>query len=580
MSRHQARLIVTLGAIATALGIWGHMIAGAGFDDAAYSTARLFALEFDSPGVTLPTQIEVARFLAPAVTAGAIWRTAAAFLREEIDGVVVRWRYRNHILICGAGDRGSQLARAFRHHTDPDESSRVVVLDSDAGCANIDGLRSLGARVLVGDATNREELLRAGARTASRVICVTGSDNDNAAIVSQLGQLHDGTHLQNIHSHVSSPSLDAQLTAHSISAMNDGQAVEWFNTERRAASSLLSDFFSTYRAATDRGHDTRGFAVVGSGQTALSLLLEAGRQWWALQSGAVVAGGAKPDVLGRLRVKIVDPDAESVVRQARAGLRGIEQILEISTMAADDAIADWIPQNWRVVFVALDDPIAAMTAGLELRQRCPTSAGTEIVVRVLIDADGLAGAFQAGEDPNGPLHVVNIIKETCSVRFVQSSLIEQLARENHYVYQLAVEHEPASKRWTELDSAFRSDNRAAAFHHVESKLKALGAALVPVTNLQDHETLVLEDSEVERLSRMEHDRWVAAKRATGYEYGRSRDAMHHPDIVDWEGLSEQSRERDRMFVRALPQMFNACGYRLVRIGSAPDVRDRGSTDAS
>jgi hypothetical protein len=65
---------------------------------------------------------------------------------------------------------------------------------------------------------------------------------------------------------------------------------------------------------------------------------------------------------------------------------------------------------------------------------------------------------------------------------------------------------------------------------------------------------------------MEHDRWVAARRQAGVTYGAERTARTHPDMIDWDaGLSEDVKDKDRLFVRGLPAFLAAEGLAIVRL---------------
>ncbi|GAA3345510.1 hypothetical protein GCM10020358_52890 [Amorphoplanes nipponensis] len=88
---------------------------------------------------------------------------------------------------------------------------------------------------------------------------------------------------------------------------------------------------------------------------------------------------------------------------------------------------------------------------------------------------------------------------------------------------------------------------------------------------------------IERLARREHDRWCRFQRANGWRYGERRDdaGRQHPDLVEWERLSEAAREKDREAVRQLPELLADAGFRIVRVGaataSAPRRRPAGES---
>ena len=80
----------------------------------------------------------------------------------------------------------------------------------------------------------------------------------------------------------------------------------------------------------------------------------------------------------------------------------------------------------------------------------------------------------------------------------------------------------------------------------------------------------LSEGEVERLARHEHDRWVAERTGQGWRLGdRDDDAKRHPDLIPWERLSEESKNKDREAVRNLPTIYDPAlaevGLQIVRL---------------
>jgi len=59
---------------------------------------------------------------------------------------------------------------------------------------------------------------------------------------------------------------------------------------------------------------------------------------------------------------------------------------------------------------------------------------------------------------------------------------------------------------------------------------------------------------------------MAARKQARVTYGEERTARNHPDKLDWDaGLSENAKEKDRMFVRGLPTLLEVEGLAIVRI---------------
>jgi hypothetical protein len=78
---------------------------------------------------------------------------------------------------------------------------------------------------------------------------------------------------------------------------------------------------------------------------------------------------------------------------------------------------------------------------------------------------------------------------------------------------------------------------------------------------------VISGDEVDRLAELEHERWCAERRAQGWRYGAERvdRRRRHPDLVPWEDLSDDSKEKDRDAVRWITEILADEGFTIVRL---------------
>ena len=113
--------------------------------------------------------------------------------------------------------------------------------------------------------------------------------------------------------------------------------------------------------------------------------------------------------------------------------------------------------------------------------------------------------------------------------------------------------------WQDLSDALKDSNRAQA-GDISRKLASVGCRIVPATTSTEFS---FTDSELEELSRQEHDRWVDERLAAGYRHG-PRGRCTSPDLVGWEDLGEARRELDREAVRAIPDVLAAAGMGIER----------------
>ena len=135
------------------------------------------------------------------------------------------------------------------------------------------------------------------------------------------------------------------------------------------------------------------------------------------------------------------------------------------------------------------------------------------------------------------------------------------------------------KGYVDLSEDAKASNRAAA-RRIPDHLVLIGH-LVELQKARDDglwKARLAEaiDRHVERLARAEHLGWCAERVANGWTYGEARDneAKHHPLIVPWAQLSPADQEKDRAFVRTIPELLEIAKFKAVPAG-APRTDDRG-----
>jgi hypothetical protein len=124
---------------------------------------------------------------------------------------------------------------------------------------------------------------------------------------------------------------------------------------------------------------------------------------------------------------------------------------------------------------------------------------------------------------------------------------------------------PSLAAWEALPEALRDSNRRQA-DHIHAKLEALGCGLAPLTDW-DAETFAFTPDEIERLSQMEHARWMDDARLAGWRHATgAKDPVHktHPSLVPWESLPESEKDKDRQAVRSLPHLMALAGLQIYR----------------
>jgi uncharacterized membrane protein len=151
-----------------------------------------------------------------------------------------------------------------------------------------------------------------------------------------------------------------------------------------------------------------------------------------------------------------------------------------------------------------------------------------------------------------------------------TQVTEQLARAIHGAYlQAAVgrgealSSRPSLQAWEELPDEIKESNRAQA-RQVGEKLAAIGCFMVPV--FDPALTFEFEQEEVQLLARREHERWMEERMAIGYAPGPARQDRTHPDLVLWEELTDEEREKDVAAVQNIPALLDGVGFQALRGG--------------
>ena len=124
--------------------------------------------------------------------------------------------------------------------------------------------------------------------------------------------------------------------------------------------------------------------------------------------------------------------------------------------------------------------------------------------------------------------------------------------------------------WCNLPEQFRDDNCRAAAEHFNKHLPALGLEAHRV-KAGDIKLWVIREDEIEKLSRTEHDSWMAKKVEQGWKYGEKRndEKKIHPLLKPWDELPGKDREKTREMIRQIPRLLKDIGLEVRPIESKP-----------
>lgn len=534
--------------------------------DLIYLAVQLFTMNSGAVDQPVGWKLEVARALAPLVTAVAALEAFAAVMREQMEMYRIR-RLRDHVVICGLGSRGHLLARSFKACGQP-----VVVVDPDPLPSSLRECREQGILVLPGDATQAMTLRLAGVEQARYLIGVCDSDGTNALVAATARGILPEKQERPLSCvlHIEEPSLCATLEE-SAGAFGGSLRLSYFNVfagGARAALARCPAFTPEEIASGTIPH----VLLLGSGHLAESLICELARQWEEARHGeerlrvtlAGDAGALRENMVGRY------PElAESLELRSRVsdgiGRGGRVAKLErlLSATGSDDA-------PLRAVYVCFAEDAETVATTLQLRAQ---QAAAEVPILICIgESAGLATLLDAsdGWTPGDKLQAFGLLDLACQPAMLFASTLDDLARAIHEDYRersggRADGSNPALLPWDQLSDEYKSSNRKQA-DHLLAKLEAVGCGLAPKAEGLWHR-FEFHAHEIERLAKMEHERWRAERTRAGWTHApgpRDTELKTNPLLVPWEHLEGSAQESNREPIRELPKLLERCGFRIYR----------------
>jgi len=251
-------------------------------------------------------------------------------------------------VICGLGDKGLLLVKAFRARGSP-----VVVIEQNDTNDRIPSCREHDAIVLIGNATEREMLDLARVREAQYLIAVCGPDATNAEVAAHARAMaghRQGTALT-CSIHIMAPELWSVLRQWELT-MGASFHLQCFNVFDLEARLLLDthppfpDTASRDPEGTSACEGTAAHArphvlVVGGGWLGQSLMVHLASRWRErLHSPQQPAHADPADNRGR-RVTLIDKDAIQIKELLQLQHPALARSCEIIAQPLDVSVPEF-----------------------------------------------------------------------------------------------------------------------------------------------------------------------------------------------------------------------------------------------
>lgn len=139
-----------------------------------------------------------------------------------------------------------------------------------------------------------------------------------------------------------------------------------------------------------------------------------------------------------------------------------------------------------------------------------------------------------------------------------------VSRGYHHGIEIDAEQKthPALVEYDQLPENLKEASRASV-RDIPSKLRLLGCH-IEIHNDQDGITNFSQKN-LDRLAKLEHQRWMKHKLEDGWTYGPKTDPDRkvHASLVEWDDLSDEERQKDREMIDGIPKALADAGYVIV-----------------
>jgi len=463
-----------------------------------------------------------------------------------------------HTIICGFGPIARQLLLEFK-------KDRPVVIDHRVEHTEVQEVEAWAA-LLEGNPASAGALSAANAAKASHLFAVTDDDGANVGIAVQAIQLAGSKPPQpHVLVHITDPQLRASLRQHAVFASEcGGPRVTMFNVFENSARLLFL-----------RPNHQLDYVRIGEDDPRAVQLVVIG---FGLMGEALVTRAAMVGHFANLkqpRIVVIDKSAMRKQRIFRARYPHFDRVVDAHFLELD-----------------AEEPVTQERIG----ELCADAEKTISTVAITFDNDtrglSLAWSLLDRVRPDVPIRlrlsehlglrdlklperitVFGSMHDACSREHWLNDELNRMARALHEYHRRSV-HESGRatpddrslRDWDSLADDLIDSNRQAA-DHIWVKLRAAGCHAIR-KGQPDPGPIVKEfrPEEVERLAKMEHQRWMAERYLAGWEWAEKKNTPNRksPYLVPWEQLDDETAQWDRDFAEILPGLLDNAGWEIHR----------------
>ncbi|MEM8561317.1 MAG: NAD-binding protein [Pseudomonadota bacterium] len=609
-ARHEWTLVGLLAVVAFLMGCVGfantmNFQADGGeatWWDVLYASLRMFIFEAPEETAGWPVYLQIARVLAPLVVlytaAKAVWNV----VEEEVALYGLLFCKRRFVVVCGIGETGYRIAKDYCLNSD----KRVVVIDNDPLNAMAADLRNHGAIHICGNAMDPLVLVKSRVAFAKEVFLCTSDDKANIAIAKNAERLTrrikegEVKRLEAIAKRhepeiggeppdaslrcfmcVDSPDIYEVFSTHSFFETNSTRfAIRIFNRRETIARNIFRLCApDLYYRPSGRASEPMHVLFIGFQALIREMILQ-----------TALTAHYTDFRLPRVTVLCESRDSDRVERFQHRHPH-LDKTIDLHFVYADPMTIK--PDHWLdmqtstpfdVAYVSVKNDVESILSARRLNRlrRHSELPPLNFVVCLnqqnfladIIDDDFLPIDMSKAKLPDyEPIEYFECLDETITIDVVVNEALDALARTLHNAYLNAQLAKGVSLRsnaslipWSELPVHKKKANQNAAAH-VDVKLRIANCEALDVESTEPEAIFPPDELMMELLAQLEHRRWMADKYLAGYSYGevRDEDRMLHPDLIPWEDLTEEDKQKDRDNINQIPILLKLQDQKICRL---------------
>ncbi|HXQ13494.1 MAG TPA: RyR domain-containing protein [Caulobacteraceae bacterium] len=535
--------VVTLG-----LGVWAWSDQHLPFDESLYRSVALFDIDGNSYSHGEAMQdwrFRVGRWTGAGVVLSSLL-ALAALLHEHLATGLARWT-KQAVVVVGSAPLALAAFEAARR------TGRSTLWLGAAGF----GSASFRDIALAWPQRERARAVREHTRKADHVLI---ADDDDAEALSLARAAREGAP----DAQITVLMRDMRLAEDAAATLNEPKT-RVLSTAAVAARALAAAH-PPFLIAQQRGHPRIHALMVGFGQTgqaiARDLIVNCRTTYLDLPRITVIDPAAKAlEGVLRVRAPELDQCADSLFIDGEIGGRAVRP--NPAVIARDLAAGGPLT----VAYVCLTEDVGALSAAATLQSLLRAMDIDQPPIFVQLRKSQIVG--DGGGQGLDALTAFGELDSVLEASEFLSDAPDVAARAFCEAYRAGLPADerdnPANRsafRWDRLDETWRQSNRDLVAH-IAAKLASANIpperwrGITGLPRLDANERLYRGHSDLELLSRLEHERWNAQRRMEGWRYvdAPSKDQLRrlHPSLQSYDVLTEPVKEYDRIMVRQTQQ---------------------------